>query len=55
MEQLPHGDAARHALVSEVVDEAPLPSYTTVPLLIQNILLGNIWVFEREIHSGLMK
>ena len=55
MEQLPHGDAARHALVSEVVDEAPLPSYTTVPLLIQNILLENIQVFKWEIHNRLMK
>ena len=39
----------------EVVDQVPLPSYAAVPLLLQNILLGNIWVFEWEIHDGLMK
>ena len=54
VEQLPHGDAARRIGI-EVVDQAPLPSYTAIPLLIQNILLGNIQVFKREIHNGLMK
>ena len=54
MEQLPHGDAAWYCRI-EVVDQAPLPSYTVVPLLIQNNLLEKIQVFEREIHNGLMK
>ena len=45
MEQLPYGDAAWHALVSRF--QVPLPSYTAIPLLIQNILLGNPqWVDE---------
>ena len=39
----------------EVVDQVPLLSYTDVPLLLQNILLGNIQVFKREIDNKLMK
>ena len=55
VEQLPHGDAISARASIKVVDQVPLPSYTAVPLLLQNILLGNIQVFEQEIHNGLMQ
>ena len=41
--------------VIEVVDQVPLPSYTAIPFLLQNILLGNVQVFQWEIHNGLMQ
>ena len=54
MEQLPHGDAARHALVSRL-----LTMYfyqVTLPYrFATNNFLENIRVFKREIHNGVMQ
>ena len=54
VEQLPHGDAARHALVSRLLTKY-LYQVTLPYRFLYKIFLGNIWVFEREIHNGLMK
>ena len=54
VEQLSHGDAAQHALVSRLLTKY-LYQVTPPHRFGYKIFLGNIWVFEREIHNGLMK
>ena len=49
VEQLPHGDAAQHALVSRLLTKY---LYQVTPPTTFDI---NIQVFEWEIHNGLMK
>ena len=39
----------------EVINQVPLLSYTAVPFCFKKFLLGNVQVFKREIHNGLMQ
>ena len=53
VEQLPHGDAARHALVSRLLTKY-LYQVTLPYRFATNNFLGNIQVFKQEIHNRLM-
>ena len=55
MEQLPHGDAARHALVSRLLTKYLYQVTPPYRFVLKKFLLGNIRVFKREIHNGLMQ
>ena len=54
MEQLPHGAAARHALVSRLLTKY-LAKLHRRTICFKNFLLGNVQVFKREIHNGVMQ
>ena len=55
MEQLPHGDAVRHALVSRLLTKYLYQVTPPHRFCYKNIPLENVQVFKREIHNGLMK
>ena len=54
MEQLPHGDAARHTLVSRFLTKHIYQVTLPNCFFYKNIFLGNVQVFKREIHNRLM-
>ena len=54
VEQLPHGDVARHALVSRLLTK--YLCQVTLPYHFRyKVFLGNVQVFKREIHNGFMQ
>ena len=55
VEQLPHGDAARHALVSWLLTSTFAKLHKLYRFYYKIFSLENILAFEREIHNGLMK
>ena len=54
MEQLPHGDAAQHTLVSRLLTKY-LYQVTPPYAFATNNFLGNVHVFKQEIHNELMQ
>ena len=55
VEQLPHGDAAWHTLVSRLLTKHHCQVKQLYCFYYKIFSLENILAFEREIHNGLMK
>ena len=55
MEQLPHGDAAWHALVSRLLTKYRYHVTPPYHFVLKKFLLGNVQVVKQEIHNGLMQ